>query len=160
VRERERGYGAALRAGIAAARGEIIIMADGDDSYDWASMEPFVRKVQEGYDLVVGNRFKGGILPGAMPALHRYLGNPVLSAFTRVAFGVRIGDVHCGMRAFTRAAFERMPVATPGMEFATEMIASAAHQGLRIAEVPTRLYPDKRGRAPHLRTFRDGWRHL
>jgi hypothetical protein len=135
-------------------------MGDADDSYDWGAIEPFVRKVQEGWDLVVGNRFKGGILPGAMPWLHRYLGNPVLSAFTRLAFGVSLGDVHCGMRAFTRSAFERMRTATSGMEFATEMVANAAHNGLRIAEVPTRLYPDKRDRAPHLRSFRDGWRHL
>ena len=160
VTEPERGYGAALRAGIEAARGRIIVMGDGDDSYDWAAIAPFVRKVQEGYDLVVGNRFKGGILPGAMPPLHRYIGNPVLSAITRLAFGVKIGDVHCGMRAFTRDAFSRLHMGTPGMEFATEMIASAAHQGLRVAEVPTRLFPDKRGRPPHLRTFRDGWRHL
>jgi hypothetical protein len=135
-------------------------MGDGDDSYDWAAIAPFVRKIQEGYELVVGNRFKGGILPGAMPPLHRYLGNPLLSAITRLAFGVKVGDVHCGMRAFTRDAFEKLRMGTPGMEFATEMIANAAHQGLRIAEVPTRLYPDKRGRPPHLRTFRDGWRHL
>src|SRR3990172_3893737 len=155
VTEPERGYGAALRAGIEAARGRIIVMGDGDDSYDWAAIAPFVRKVQEGYDLVVGNRFKGGILPGAMPPLHRYIGNPVLSAITRLAFGVKIGDVHCGMRAFTRDAFSRLHMGTPGMEFATEMIANAARQGLRVAEVPTRLYPDKRGRPPHLRTFRD-----
>ena len=160
VTEPERGYGAALRAGIEAARGRIIVMGDGDDSYDWAAIAPFVRKIQEGYDLVIGNRFKGGILPGAMPPLHRYLGNPVLSAITRLAFGVKVGDVHCGMRAFTRDAFARLHMGTPGMEFATEMIANAARQGLRVAEVPTRLYPDKRGRPPHLRTFRDGWRHL
>jgi glycosyltransferase involved in cell wall biosynthesis len=155
-----KGYGAALQAGIEAARGRVIVIGDADDSYDWSAIAPFVRKVEEGYDLVVGNRFLGGILPGAMPALHRYLGNPVLSAITRLAFGVRIGDVHCGMRAFTRSAFERMRTGTPGMEFATEMVANAAHHGLRITEVPTRLYPDKRGRPPHLRSFRDGWRHL
>lgn len=160
IREPVKGYGAALRAGIDAARGSIIVIGDGDDSYDWASIAPFVRKIEEGYDLVIGNRFKGGILPGAMPPLHRYLGNPVLSAITRLAFGVEVGDVHCGMRAFTKEAFARLRTGTPGMEFATEMIANAAHQGLRVAEVPTRLYPDKRGRPPHLRTFRDGWRHL
>lgn len=160
IPEPEKGYGAALRAGIEAARGRIIVIGDGDDSYDWAAIAPFVRKIQDGYDLVIGNRFKGGILPGAMPPLHRYLGNPVLSAITRLAFGVKVGDVHCGMRAFTRDAFARLYMGTPGMEFATEMIANAAHQGLRVAEVPTRLYPDKRGRPPHLRTFRDGWRHL
>lgn len=155
-----RGYGAALQAGIEAARGAIIVMGDADDSYDWAAIGPFVRKVQAGYDLVMGNRFRGGISPGAMPPLHRYLGNPVLSAVTRLAFGVKVGDVHCGMRAFTKEAFARMRPATPGMEFATEMVANAAHERLRIAEIPTRLYPDKRGRAPHLRSFRDGWRHL
>jgi len=160
IREPVKGYGAALRTGIESARGRIIVMGDGDDSYDWAAIAPFVHKVQEGYDLVIGNRFKGGILPGAMPPLHRYLGNPVLSAITRLAFGVNIGDVHCGMRAFTKEAFARLRMGTLGMEFATEMVANAAHQGLRITEVPTRLYPDKRGRPPHLRTFRDGWRHL
>lgn len=160
VPEPVKGYGAALRTGIESARGRIIVMGDGDDSYDWAAIAPFVRRIQEGYDLVIGNRFKGGILPGAMPPLHRYLGNPVLSAITRLAFGVKVGDVHCGMRAFTKGAFARLRMGTPGMEFATEMVANAAHQGLRVSEVPTRLYPDKRGRSPHLRTFRDGWRHL
>jgi glycosyltransferase involved in cell wall biosynthesis len=155
-----KGYGAALQRGIEAARGRIIVMGDADDTYDWSAIEPFVRKVKEGYDLVVGNRFLGGIVPGAMPFLHRYVGNPVLSAIARMAFGVRIGDVHCGMRAFTKSAFERMLPSTPGMEFATEMVANAACQGLRVGEVPTRLYPDKRNRPPHLRTFRDGWRHL
>jgi uncharacterized membrane protein len=119
-----------------------------------------VRKVREGYDLVMGNRFKGGIRDGAMPRLHRYLGNPVLSFIARIAFGADIGDFHCGMRAFTRTAFQRMQLRTLGMEFATEMVANAAHQGLRITEVPVILYPDKRNRPPHLRSFRDGWRHL
>jgi glycosyltransferase involved in cell wall biosynthesis len=155
-----KGYGAALQRGIEAARGRIIVMGDADDTYDWSAIEPFIRKVKEGYDLVVGNRFLGGIVPGAMPFLHRYVGNPVLSALARMAFGVRIGDVHCGMRAFTKSAFERMLPSTPGMEFATEMVANAACHGLRVGEVPTRLYPDKRNRPPHLRTFRDGWRHL
>ena len=155
-----KGYGAALQKGIAAARGRIIVMADADGSYDWSAIVPFIRKIDEGYDVVIGNRFQGGILPGAMPLLHRYLGNPLLSAISRLAFRVKIGDVHCGMRAFTKDAFSRMMTTAPGMEFATEMVANAAHQGLRIAEIPTRLYPDKRGRAPHLRTFRDGWRHL
>jgi glycosyltransferase involved in cell wall biosynthesis len=160
VRQSVKGYGAALLAGIEASRGRIVVMGDADDSYDWSAIAPFVRKIEEGYDLVVGNRFQGGIQPGAMPALHRYLGNPVLSAISRFAFGLKIGDVHCGMRAFTKAGFERMRVGAPGMEFATEMVASAAHQGLRITEIPTRLYRDKRNRPPHLRTFRDGWRHL
>ena len=158
--EARKGYGAALHCGITGARGRIIVMGDADDSYDWGAIEPFVRKVDEGYDLVMGNRFAGGILPGAMPPLHRYLGNPVLSAVARLAFGVKIGDFHCGMRAFTRDAYARMCTQTTGMEFATEMVASAAHQGLRVGEIPTKLYPDKRDRPPHLRSFRDGWRHL
>jgi glycosyltransferase involved in cell wall biosynthesis len=155
-----KGYGAALRAGIDAAEGSIIVMADGDESYDWAAIAPFVRKVQEGYDLVMGNRFLGPAIPGAMPPLHRYVGNPVLSTIARIAFRTRIGDFHCGMRAFTKSAYERMLTKTTGMEFATEMVANASHQGMRIAEIPTTLYPDKRDRAPHLRSFRDGWRHL
>ena len=160
VHERRKGYGAALLRGIHESRGEIILMADADDSYDWSAIAPFVRKVREGYDLVMGNRFKGGIEPGAMPPLHRYLGNPVLSLVARVAFRSAIGDFHCGMRAFTRAAFDRMQLRTTGMEFATEMVANAAHQNLRIGEIPVVLYPDKRNRPPHLRSFRDGWRHL
>lgn len=160
VHEARKGYGSALTAGISAACGRIVVMADADDSYDWTSLGDFVRKVDEGYDLVMGNRFKGGIEPGAMPPLHRYLGNPVLSTLARVMYRIPIADFHCGMRAFTREAFDRMGVRTTGMEFATEMIVNASHAGLRIAEIPTRLYPDKRDRAPHLRSFRDGWRHL
>ena len=160
VIEEQKGYGAALRRGITEARGSIIVMGDADDSYDWSAIEPFVRKIDEGFDLVMGNRFKGGIHRGAMPPLHRYVGNPVLSTVARIAFRVPIGDFHCGMRAFTREAFERMQPRTPGMEFATEMIANAAYEGLRICEIPTTLHPDKRARAPHLRSFRDGWRHL
>lgn len=158
--EPRKGYGSALMAGINAARGRIVVMADADDSYDWLSLGDFVRKVEEGYDLVMGNRFKGGIEPGAMPPLHRYLGNPVLSTLARVMYRIPIADFHCGMRAFTLEAFDRMSVRTTGMEFATEMIVNASHAGLRIAEISTRLYPDKRDRAPHLRSFRDGWRHL
>jgi len=160
VHEPRKGYGAALMAGIKAARGRIVVMADADDSYDWAVLGDFVRKIDAGYDLVMGNRFKGGIEPGAMPPLHRYLGNPVLSTLARVMYRIPIGDFHCGMRAFTRQGFERMNLRTPGMEFATEMVINASHSGLRIAEIPTRLYPDKRDRPPHLRSFRDGWRHL
>lgn len=160
VHEARKGYGAALSRGIEAARGQIIIMGDADDSYDWSAIAPFVRKIQEGYDLVMGNRFRGGIMRGAMPPLHRYLGNPVLSWIARVAFHTDIGDFHCGMRAFTKSAFHRMGISSSGMEFATEMVANAACQGLRIAEIPTKLYPDKRNRPPHLRSFRDGWRHL
>ncbi|MFA7281785.1 MAG: glycosyltransferase family 2 protein [Sterolibacterium sp.] len=160
VREPRKGYGAALMAGIAGARGSIVIMADADDSYDWSSLGDFIRKIEEGFDLVIGNRFKGGIEPGAMPMLHRYVGNPLLSTLARVMYRVPIADFHCGMRAFTRDAFVRMDVRTPGMEFATAMVINAAQAGLRITEIPTRLYPDKRDRPPHLRTFRDGWRHL
>ena len=160
VVEPVKGYGVALHSGIEAAHGRIVVMGDADDSYDWGAIAPFVSKVREGYDLVAGNRFTGGIEPGAMPLLHRYVGTPLLSALIRLAFGVRLGDVQCGMRAFTREAYARMRTAAPGMEFVAEMVITAAHQGLRIAEVPTRLYLDKRGRPPHLRTFRDGWRNL
>lgn len=160
VREHRRGYGAALMCGIEAAQGRIIIMADSDDSYDWLAMGDFIDKIESGYDLVMGNRFKGGIEPGAMPFLHRYLGNPVLSTVTRLLYRIPIGDFHCGMRAFTNEAYKRMKLRTDGMEFATEMIVYAAQAGLRIGEIPTRLAPDKRGRPPHLRSFRDGWRHL
>jgi len=160
VHQPVKGYGAALTAGIEAAQGEIVIMADADDSYDWLGLGAFIEKIQAGYDLVVGNRFKGGIAPGAMPKLHRYLGNPVLSALARIVHRAPIGDFHCGLRAFTRTAFAKMRLRTPGMEFATEMIVSAARVGLRITEVPTTLKPDGRNRPPHLRSFRDGWRHL
>jgi glycosyltransferase involved in cell wall biosynthesis len=160
IHEPAKGYGMALHAGIEASRGRIIVMGDGDDSYDWGAIAPFIGKVKEGYDLVGGNRFRGGIEPGAMPLLHRYVGTPLLSALIRLAFGVQLGDVQCGMRAFTRDAYARMRTAAPGMEFVAEMVITAAHQGLRIAEVPTHLYHDKRGRPPHLRTFRDGWRNL
>jgi hypothetical protein len=135
-------------------------MADADDSYDWCDLGRFVDKIDEGYDLVMGNRFKGGIEPGAMPPLHRYLGNPALSFISRLVFRAPIGDFHCGMRAFRRDAYARMNLQTSGMEFATEMVASSTHNGLRITEIPIRLYPDKRDRPPHLRSFRDGWRHL
>jgi glycosyltransferase involved in cell wall biosynthesis len=160
VHESTKGYGAALSRGIREARGNIVIIGDADDSYDWAAIGPFIAKIREGYDLVMGNRFRGGIMRGAMPALHRYLGNPVLSWIGRIAFHTDVGDFHCGMRAFTRAAFFRMGTTSSGMEFATEMVANAACLGLRISEIPTKLYPDKRNRPPHLRSFRDGWRHL
>src|ERR1700736_2478856 len=156
----KKGYGAALVAGIEAARGDYVIMADSDDSYDWLELAPFVGALEDGNDLVVGNRFSGGIDPGAMPRLHRYLGNPMLSWLARTMHRAPIGDFHCGMRAFRRDAFHRMNVRTSGMEFATEMIVNSAKAGLRIAEVPTRLRRDGRDRPPHLRSFRDGWRHL
>jgi glycosyltransferase involved in cell wall biosynthesis len=155
-----KGYGAALTAGIEAARGEYVIMADSDDSYDWLELKPFVAALDAGNDVVVGNRFLGGIDPHAMPALHRYLGNPILSWLARTVHRAPIGDFHCGMRAFRRDAFARMNVRTSGMEFATEMIVNSVKAGLRIVEVPTRLHRDGRDRPPHLRSFRDGWRHL
>lgn len=160
VHQPVKGYGAALMAGFDAADGEYMIMADADGSYDWEAIGPFVDKLREGYDLVLGNRFKGGIRRGAMPPLHRYLGNPVLSFLGRLVSGAPIGDFHCGMRGLTKSTYRSMRARTPGMEFATEMIMAAATQRLRITEVPTVLYPDGRNRPPHLRSFRDGWRHL
>ncbi|MEJ5989467.1 glycosyltransferase family 2 protein [Ramlibacter sp. PS3R-8] len=155
-----RGYGAALQAGIAAARGRYVIMGDADDSYDFSALHAFVDKLHAGADLVMGNRFEGGIAPGAMPPLHRYLGNPVLSFVGRLFFRARIGDFHCGMRGFSRDAMQGLGLISPGMEFASEMVAKAALAGLRIEEVPTALRLDGRDRPPHLRTWRDGWRHL
>jgi len=156
----ERGYGAALRAGIEAARGKYVIMGDADDSYDFSRLEPFVAKLREGYPLVVGNRFLGGIVPGAMPLLHRYFGNPVLSFIGRLFFHTSVGDFHCGLRGFDRAAVLALDLRTTGMEFASELVVKAALAGYRIAEVPTTLTPDRRGRPSHLRSWRDGWRHL
>lgn len=154
------GYGAALRAGIAAAQGRYVIMGDADASYDFSALDAFVDSLRGGAQLVIGNRFRGGIAPGAMPALHRYLGNPVLSFFGRLFFRANIGDFHCGLRGFSRQSMEGLGLVSPGMEFASEMIAKAALAGLRIEEVPTTLQPDGRDRPPHLRTWRDGWRHL
>lgn len=160
VHQPVKGYGAALMAGIEAADGEIIVIGDSDDSYDWSNIGPFILRIQEGCDLVMGNRFKGGIEQGAMPPLHRYLGNPVLSFIARVVCRAPVGDFHCGMRAFTKAAYRQMGLMTLGMEFASEMVINAARNGLRITEIPIRLFPDKRSHPPHLRSFRDGWRHL
>jgi hypothetical protein len=156
----QRGYGAALRAGLAAARGRYVIMGDADASYDFGRLEAFVEKLRAGYLLVMGNRFAGGILPGAMPALHRYLGNPLLSFVGRLFFRTRVGDFHCGLRGFDRDAALALGLSSPGMEFASELVVKAALAGWRIAEVPTTLAPDGRGRAAHLRSWRDGWRHL
>jgi hypothetical protein len=156
----QRGYGAALNAGIAAARGRYVIMGDADQSYDFSRLEDFVAKLRAGHPLVMGNRFKGGIQPGAMPALHRYLGNPVLSFVGRLFFRTRVGDFHCGLRGFEREAVRALDLRTSGMEFASELVVKAALAGWRIAEVPTTLRPDGRGRPPHLRSWRDGWRHL
>ena len=155
-----RGYGAALKGGIEAARGRYVIMGDADDSYDFGRLDAFVARLREGYPLVMGNRFKGGILPGAMPVLHRYLGNPVLSFIGRLFFRARVGDFHCGLRGFDRAALLALDPKTTGMEFASEVVVKAVLAGWRIAEVPTTLAPDGRGRPPHLRSWRDGWRHL
>ena len=155
-----RGYGSALREGIAAARGNLVIMGDSDDSYDFAQIGDFVRKLDEGYDLVMGNRFKGGIRPQAMPFLHRYLGNPGLSWLGRLFFKCPVGDFQCGLRGFRKDAIARLQLQTPGMEFSTEMVVKATLFKLRIAEIPTTLSPDGRDRPPHLRTWRDGWRYL
>jgi glycosyltransferase involved in cell wall biosynthesis len=156
----QRGYGAALISGIRAARGRFVIMGDADASYDFARLESFVERLRAGADLVMGNRFRGGIADGAMPFLHRYLGNPVLSFIGRRFFRVTIGDFHCGLRGFERERVLALSLVSPGMEFASEMVAKAALARLRIEEVPTTLRPDGRDRAPHLRTWRDGWRHL
>jgi glycosyltransferase involved in cell wall biosynthesis len=155
-----RGYGSALRGGIAAARGVYILMGDSDDSYDFTQMGDFVRKLDEGFDLVMGNRFRGGILPGAMPLLHRFIGNPVLSWLGRVFFGCPVRDFQCGLRAFRKSAIDELNLRTLGMEFSTEMVVKATLFKLRIAEIPTVLSPDGRDRPPHLRTWRDGWRYL
>lgn len=160
VRVAERGYGAALRAGIAAAGGSFIIMGDADDSYDFSDVPRFVEKLREGFDIVMGNRFRGGIQPGAMPRLHKYFGNPGLTALLNLFFHVGIGDSYCGMRGFTRALYDRLDVRSAGMEFALEMIIKSGQIGARITEIPVVLWPDKRGRPPHLRSFRDGWRSL
>ena len=155
-----KGYGNALMGGIEATRGRYVIMGDADDSYDFSALMPFIEKLREGNDLVMGNRFRGGIAPGAMPALHQYLGNPVLSGLGRLFFRCPVGDFHCGLRGFSREAIWRMKLQTTGMEFASEMVVKATLLGLRIAEVPTTLSPDGRSRPPHLRSWRDGWRHL
>ena len=156
----ERGYGAAIAGGIAAARGRFVIMGDADASYDFAHLDPFVARLRAGDDLVMGNRFAGGISAGAMPPLHRYLGNPVLTAIGRLLFKSPVRDFHCGLRGFDRAKVLRLELRTTGMEFASEMVVKATLMGLRVSEVPTTLHPDGRSRPPHLRSWRDGWRHL
>jgi glycosyltransferase involved in cell wall biosynthesis len=155
-----KGYGAALGAGIEAARGRYVIMGDSDDSYDFSRLDAFVEKLRGGADLVMGNRFRGGIAPSAMPPLHRYLGNPVLSTIGRVFFRAPVGDFHCGLRGFSRQAILGLKLNTPGMEFASEMVIKATIMGLKVTEVPTTLSPDGRSRPPHLRSWRDGWLHL
>ena len=155
-----RGYGAALRGGIDAARGRFVLMADADDSYALDEIGPFLEALRAGADIVMGNRFQGGIEPGAMPFLHRRLGNPVLSRLGRLFFKIPVGDFHCGMRAFQRNRIRELGMQTNGMEFASEMVVRASLNGFHIVEVPTTLRPDGRSRPPHLRTWRDGWRHL
>jgi glycosyltransferase involved in cell wall biosynthesis len=155
-----RGYGSALIGGITAARGAFVIMGDADDSYDFGELGPFLEKLRAGYDLVMGNRFKGSIAPGAMPPLHRYLGNPVLTAIGRLFFKSPAGDFHCGLRGFRKAAVIEMDLRTTGMEFASEMVVKATLHRMRITEVPITLRRDGRSRNPHLRRWRDGWRHL
>ncbi|GLY75393.1 glycosyltransferase family 2 protein [Actinoallomurus iriomotensis] len=155
-----KGYGNALMGGIRAARGTYVVMGDADDSYDFTSLMPFLTELRDGADLVMGNRFKGGIAPGAMPPLHRYLGNPVLSFVGRLFFRSKIGDFHCGLRGFRRDSILRLGLQTGGMEFASEMVVRCTLAKYDIREVPTTLSPDGRSRAPHLSTWRDGWRHL
>lgn len=155
------GYGAALATGIEAARGKYIVMGDSDESYDFSALAPFLEKLRAGYDLVVGNRFLGGIARGAMPALHRYIGNPFLTALGRLFFSCReAGDFYCGLRGFRKDAVQNLHLQSQGMEFALEMIIKATMHDLRITEVPTTLSPDRRDRAPHLRTYRDAWRSM
>jgi glycosyltransferase involved in cell wall biosynthesis len=155
-----KGYGSALMGGIAAARGKYIVMGDADASYDFGDIPLFLNQLRAGYDLVMGNRFQGGIEPGAMPPLHRYLGNPVLTEIGKLFFKSPCGDFHCGLRGFTKSAYTRMGLRTTGMEFASEMVVKATLSHMPICEVATPLRPDGRTRTPHLRTWRDGWRHL
>jgi hypothetical protein len=155
-----RGYGAALRGGIAAARGRYIIMGDADDSYDFTALDGFVERLRVGDELVMGNRFKGGIRPGAMPWANRYVGNPALTMILNLFFRTDIGDSQCGLRAFRADAYARLGMTADGMEFASEMVVKAALKGLKVGEVPVVLHPDGRGRPPHLRPLRDGWRNL
>jgi len=155
-----RGYGSALMGGIAAAQGKYIIMGDADDSYDFLALGPFIEELRAGCDLVMGNRFRGGVRPGAMPFLHRYLGNPVLTFVGRLFFHSPVGDFHCGLRGFRRDAVQELDLQTTGMEFASEMVVKATLRRMRVTEVPTTLSVDGRSRPPHLRSWRDGWRHL
>lgn len=160
VNVHEKGYGSALMGGIRSARGKYVIMADADDSYDFENLQPFMDRLRQGDELVMGNRFRGGIKPKAMPPLHRYLGNPVLSGIGRLLFSSPCGDFHCGLRGFNRESILRLDLQTTGMEFASEMVVKATLNKVRLAEVPTTLSKDGRSRPPHLRSWRDGWRHL
>lgn len=156
----QRGYGSALRAGFAAAQGRFVVMGDSDDSYDFTALAPFLERLRAGDDLVVGNRFRGGIAPGAMPPMHQYFGNPMLSRFARIFFRVPIGDVYCGLRGLRRSAIDRLDLQSSGMELALEMLVKASLLKMNVSEVPTTLSPDGRGRPPHLNTWRDGRRSL
>ncbi len=160
IRIEQKGYGSALRGGFNAAQGKYLIMADSDDSYDLVNLLPFVEKLREGYDLVMGNRFKGGIKKGAMPWHHQYIGNPILSFVGKLFFKTPAKDFHCGLRGFTKEAVQNMDLQTTGMELASEIVIKASILGLKTCEVPTTLSPDGRDRPPHLSSFRDGWRHL
>jgi glycosyltransferase involved in cell wall biosynthesis len=160
VHVEKKGYGAALLGGIAAARGKYVVMGDSDCSYDFGEVPRFLGKLEEGYDLVMGNRFAGGIMPDAMPWHHRYIGNPILSGLGRLLYRTPCRDWHCGLRAFDREKIQALNLKAPGMEFASEMVIRAMDQKFQISEIPINLYPDGRGRRPHLRSFRDGWRHL
>src|SRR6202171_2077650 len=155
-----KGYGSALIGGIDAAHGEFVIMGDADDSYDFTAIEPLISKLREGYDMVLGNRFAGGIEAGAMPWSHRWIGNPALTLMSRIFFHTPVGDMHCGLRGFRKSAYETLRLRATGMEFASEMVIKASLKRMKIAEVPVTLSPDGRSRPPHLRTWRDGWRHL
>ncbi len=156
----KKGYGSALMGGIKAAKGKYVIMGDADDTYDFSALMPFVEKMRKGFEMVVGNRFLGGIEDGAMPFLHKYLGNPVLTAIGRMFFKSPCKDFHCGLRGFSREAVLRLGASCPGMEFASELIVKAHLNNLKITEVPTTLSKSGRSRPPHLNTWRDGWRHL
>ena len=163
VAVKEKGYGAALMGGIDSAQGKYIVMGDADDSYDFSDIFRFVEKLRQGYDLVMGCRLPGGggkIMPGAMPWLHRWLGNPVLTFVGRLFFSSKISDFHCGLRAFSKNAYERMGLVATGMEFATEMVVKTSFKKMKITQIPITLYKDGRLKSPHLRTWRDGWRHL
>ena len=156
----KKGYGNALRRGFEVARGKFIIMADADESYDLVNLMPFVENLRAGYDLVMGNRFKGGIKKGAMPWHHKYIGNPILSFIGQLFFKTPAKDFHCGLRGFTKDAIEKMNLQTTGMELASEIVIKSSILGMKVCEIPTTLSPDGRDRPPHLRSFRDGWRHL
>ncbi len=160
----ERGYGSALMGGISAARGRFVLMGDADDSYDFLEIPKFLEKLRENHELVQGCRLPAGggtILPGAMPFLHRWLGNPLLSSLVRIMFKAPVSDIYCGMRGFTKELYDRLDQRCTGMEFATEMIIKASLYGANIAQVPITLHPDgRKAHGPHLRTFRDGWRTL